>query len=56
MNEAVRFHPKVPNDLAEAIAWYEDISADVVNRFRRAVRSSFAEIGAHPEAYGIVFR
>ncbi|MCA9231168.1 MAG: type II toxin-antitoxin system RelE/ParE family toxin [Planctomycetales bacterium] len=55
MNEAVRFHPKVPNDLAEAIAWYEDISADVVNRFRRAVRSSFAEIGAHPEAYGIVF-
>ena len=55
MNKSVRFHPKVPTDLAEAIAWYEDVSADVANRFRSAVRSAFATIQSHPETYGIVF-
>lgn len=55
MNRSIRFHSQVPEDLAEAIAWYQEVSADLANRFRRAARDAFTKIRTRPENYGIVF-
>ena len=55
MKDLPRFHPSVPYDLAEAIAWYEDISVDVANRFRIAVRSAFSKVRSQPLTYGVAF-
>jgi len=55
MKDSVRFHSQVPHDLAEAIAWYEDVSSDLANRYRGAVRSAFAAIRSQPLTYGVVF-
>lgn len=44
MNDAIRFHPHVPNDIAGAIAWYDEVSGELANRYRTAVRKAFAAI------------
>lgn len=51
----LRFHPKVPHDLANAIAWYDEISPEISNRFRNAIRDIFARIESQPELSGVVF-
>lgn len=47
-----RYHPLVANDLAAAVAYYDNISADLGNRFRASVRSLFATITERPDSYG----
>ena len=44
MTDQLRFHPQVPHDLADAIGWYDEISTDLANRLRDAIRDAFAKI------------
>ena len=44
----------VANDLAEATRWYNDISLDLGNRFRRAISSRFDSVELRPESFGRV--
>ena len=39
MADALRFHPLVAEDIRLASQWYDKISVDLGNRFRRAVDS-----------------
>lgn len=55
MNDSLRFHPLVPRDLAAAIGWYEEISPNLANRFRKAVGDAFEKIESQPLIYGIAF-
>jgi toxin ParE1/3/4 len=55
MNNAIQFHPRTPHDIADAIAWYEEISPILGNRFRAALREAFAKIGSHPLTYAVAF-
>ena len=55
MIDEVRFHPDIPNDLAAAIKWYDDISPDVGNRFRDAVSDAFLKVSQQPLLYGYLF-
>ena len=55
MNDGVRFHPQVPQDLADAVSWYEVVSLELANRFRANVRDAIAKVRSQPLTYGIVF-
>ena len=55
MTDPLRFHPQVPRDVADAIGWYEEISKDLANRLRAAIRDAFARIRNEPLTYGILF-
>lgn len=55
MTPSPRFHRQVPGDIAEAIKWYEEISSELANRVREALRQTFAKIRSPPNSYGIVF-
>lgn len=55
MNDAIRFHPQAPYDIADAISWYEEKSMPLANSFRAALREAFARIRLQPLTYGIVF-
>ena len=54
MADSLRFHPFVANDLAAAVGWYDKISVDLGNRFRRAVNARFDSIELRPESFGRV--
>ena len=54
MADALRFHPLVADDLGAAIEWYENISVDLGNRFRRAVDARLDSIETHPESFSFV--
>jgi plasmid stabilization system protein ParE len=45
----------VPDDLAEAIDWYENKSLVLGNRFRAAVDAAFDAIKAAPESFPLAF-
>jgi hypothetical protein len=47
-----RYHPKVADDLATAVSYYDDISVDLGNRFRASVRDLIATITDRPDSYG----
>jgi mannose-6-phosphate isomerase-like protein (cupin superfamily) len=51
MAKRLRFHPRVADDIAEAIAWYEGRSAGLGERFRSAVDVRFDEIADAAEIY-----
>ena len=55
MVDRLRFHPLVASDLRDAIAWYDDISVGLGNRFRERVDSRFDDILANPEFFGRAF-
>ncbi len=55
MTDRLRFHPLVASDLADAIAWYDGISAGIGNRFRERVDSQFDDVLANPEFFGRAF-
>ena len=54
MAESLRFHPLVADDLSAATAWYDDISVELGNRFRRAVDSRLDAVELRPESFGLV--
>lgn len=45
------FNASIPDDLAAAISYYEDISPAVANRFRTAVDRRLDEIAKRPESF-----
>lgn len=54
MAEPLHFHPLVADDLAAAAAWYDEISIELGNRFRRAVDSRLDAVELRPESFGLV--
>ncbi len=47
-----RYHPLVAEDLAAAVAHYDDISTDLGNRFRASVRDRIETITDRPDSFG----
>ena len=47
-----RYHPLVSEDLATAVAYYDEISVDLGNRFRASVRDRIAMITDRPDSFG----
>jgi len=54
MASIVRFYPSVAVDLTAATQWYDNISLELGNRFRRAVGERFDAVQQHPESFGYV--
>lgn len=55
MGKKLRFHPRVVSDLKDAIAWYEERSLGLGDRFRAAVDVRFDEILGAPERFAFAF-
>lgn len=55
MSDDLRFHPQIPFDLAEAITYYESISASLADRFRDSVSNVLEQIREFPEMCSVVF-
>ena len=55
MAERLRFHPSVVSDLSEAIAWYDERSVGLGDRFRAAVDARFDDILETPELFPRAF-
>ena len=47
-----RYHPFIADDLAAAVAYYDDISVDLGNRFRTSVRNRIETITERPDSFG----
>lgn len=47
-----RYHSLVADDLAAAVAYYDDIAIDLGNRFRASIRSRIKTITERPESFG----
>jgi toxin ParE1/3/4 len=47
----LRFHSAVPDDLVDALDYYEEISPELANSFRQNVDRRFDEIIEHPELF-----
>lgn len=47
------FHPAIPDDLAPALAYYDEISKTLGNRFRDNVKDLLSEISERPESFPI---
>lgn len=47
-----RYHPLVADDLAAAVAYYDNISVDLGNRFRASVRYRLETITERPDSFG----
>jgi len=55
MADRLRFHRLAPDDLRDAINWYDEISVELANRFRGSVESCLDKVDAHPEAFAVAF-
>ncbi len=49
-----RFHPLAADDIANATAYYDDVSIELGNRFRQSIRTRFESITEFPESYGLI--
>ena len=47
-----RYHPLVADDLSAATGYYDEISADLGNRFRASVRARLRDVAERPESFG----
>ncbi len=47
-----RYHPLVADDLSAATGYYDEISADLGNRFRASVRVRLRDVSDRPESFG----
>jgi plasmid stabilization system protein ParE len=54
MADIRRFHPLVADDLAAAVGYYNELSTDLGNQFRDAVRDRLESISEFPESYGCI--
>ena len=52
----LRFHSAIPDDLAKALDYYEEISPTLANRFRDKVDRRLDQIAEHPEVFRSMFR
>jgi hypothetical protein len=55
MAKRLRFHPSVPADLTDAIAWYDKRSPGLGNRFRAAVDARLDDILESAEIFPRAF-
>lgn len=55
MADRLQFHPLVVTDLREASQWYDEISADLGNRFRSQVDIRFDDVTQRPESFAVAF-
>ena len=55
MADNLRFHPQVASDLSGAIAWYEERSMGLGDRFRAAVDARFDDVLKTPELFPRAF-
>jgi hypothetical protein len=55
MSDQLRFHPRVVEDLKQAISWYDEISIELGNRFRSQVNAPFDEIALRPTFFAFAF-
>lgn len=54
MADPLRFHPLVAEDIRLASRWYDEISVDLGNRFRRSVDGRLDTVELRPESFGRV--
>ena len=47
-----RYHPSVADYLSAATGYYDEISADLGNRFRASVRARLRDVAVRPESFG----
>ena len=47
-----RYHPSVADDLSAAAGYYDEISADLGNRFPASVRERLRDVADRPESFG----
>ena len=52
--KTLRYDWQFPDDLAMAISWYSDYSAELANRFRESVQTSLESIRLLPESFTLV--
>ena len=52
MDSVRRYHPRFADDLSSATAYYDDISANLGDSFRSAVRQRLEAITKNPELCG----
>lgn len=51
MTDELRFHSAIPDDLVNALDYYDGISSALGNRFRENVNRRLDEIANDPEAF-----
>ena len=49
----LRFHKAIPDDLVNALDYYEGVSPRLANRFRENVNRRLDEIAKHPEMFPV---
>lgn len=52
MARSRRYHHLAADDLTAAVAYYDEISADLGNRFRASVRQRIETITERPDSFG----
>ena len=55
MDNSLRFHPSIADELDVAISKYSDYSINVANRLRIAFSDVFENIRSNPEMYAVVY-
>ena len=55
MVNLLRFHPAVASDLSDGIAYYDAVSPQLGDRFRKMVDARFDRIESHPELFSLAF-
>lgn len=54
MARSRRYHPLVADDLANAVGHYDEVSVELGNRFRDAIRERLESITDFPESYACI--
>jgi len=49
----LRFHRDIPEDLEQAIRYYQAVSVELANRFRIKVNRRLDEIAERPESFAV---
>jgi len=52
MAKVRRYHPLVADDLSAATGYYDEISANLGNRFRASFRARLQNVADRPESFG----
>jgi len=55
MAKHVRYHPHVSSDVRNAIAWYDDISSGLGERFREEADDRLTQIETAPDSFARAF-
>lgn len=51
VSHRLRFHTAIPDDLVNALEYYESVSGKLANRFRTSVDKKLDEIAISPESF-----